>query len=253
MGKCFYITVNELEKAHKVMYHCWKNHVWCFTWCYNIMKQTCMYTLCYSWHHSLMELNCEMSKTHNKYTYHIFRHYQWWWGKILCLEDSQIPSHLKLGWKDVIKSALYRHIVSCVCCTLTIKYPIFIDLSFNHSYGGDDNFIPQYEPPTTLSTTLIMGSKCWLLRQNISHPVQVDLGTVYRISIPSPSAVVLWSPLWTGTRVTSTLPLYNNSCPNTNTLMDSKVITEKGHTVWVKVTLIKCAGYESQWLATYRS
>ena len=68
-GEMFYITVKELAKVHKVMYHSWKNHVWCITWQCNITKQTCTYTLCYWWQHSLMKLNCEMSKTYNKYTY----------------------------------------------------------------------------------------------------------------------------------------------------------------------------------------
>ena len=68
-GEMLYITVNELAKACKVMYHHWKNHVWCVTWHCNKMKQICTYKLCYWWHHSLLKLNCEMSKPHNKYTY----------------------------------------------------------------------------------------------------------------------------------------------------------------------------------------
>ena len=128
--------------------------------------------------------------------------------EILCFKDSQIPSHLKLDWKDLTKGALYRQIVCCVCCTLTLNYPISIDLSFNHPSGGDNNFIPQNESPTALTTTLTIGSKWWLLRYKISHLVQHDLGTLHRTSIHSPSTVVLWRPHWTGTKVSHPHCLY---------------------------------------------
>ena len=163
-GEIFLHYSEGAEKGYKVMYHSWKYHVWCVTGHCNIMKQTCIYTLCNWWNHSLMKLNCEMSKTHNKFTYSILQAYQWWWGKILYFKDSHISSHLKWNWEDFMKGALYRQIVPCVCCTLTLNYSISIDLSFNHSHGGDDNSVPQYELPAALTANPIIGSRCWFLR-----------------------------------------------------------------------------------------
>ena len=112
-----------------------------------------------------------------------------------------------------------------------------------HSYGDVDNSIPQYELPSALNATMIIRSKCWLLRWIFSHLVQDVLGTLPITSIPSPSTVVLQRPLleWNKGN-TSIPPLYYYSCPGTNTLVDSKAITEKNNTVWVMVTLMKCKG-----------
>ena len=49
---------------------------------------------------------------------------------------------------------------------------------------------------------------------------------------------------------TPMLPLYNNSCPSTNTLMDSKAIIEKDHTVWVSDLIKMCWFWVTDWPPT---
>ena len=163
-GEMFYITVKKLAKAQKVMYHSWKNHVWCVTWHCNIMRLTCTYALCYWWHHSLMKLNCEMSKTHNRYKYSTLQTSSMVMRENIVLQRLTHFFSLQIGLKGFYKRCTIQ--ADCILCLLhTYTQISHIHRSFLQSfYDSDDNSIPQYELPAALITTLIIGSNCWSLR-----------------------------------------------------------------------------------------
>ena len=153
-GNVFYITVQELAKACKVMYHSWKHHVWCVTWYCNIKKQTCSYTLCHWCHYSLMKSNCEMSNhTTNIHTVP-FRHHQWWWGKI-CASTTHRFLLISNGSERILQRVYYTGRLYLMSAVLTLKYSISIGLSFSYSCCGDDISIPWYELPAAVTATLI--------------------------------------------------------------------------------------------------